>query len=58
MIYDRYWTMIIFVINVAITFIDRLQSGVLPVLLKNSRLKGFFITFANDIAIYGAVWIC
>ena len=38
---DRYWTIIIFVINVAIIFIDRRHSGVLPILLKDSRLKGF-----------------
>ena len=50
---DRYWAMIIFVINVAIILIDRRHSGVLPILLKDSRLKGF-ITFANDIEIYGA----
>ena len=54
MIYDRYWTIIIFVINVAIILIDRRRSGVLPVLLKTSDLKDLFITFANDIEIYGA----
>ena len=38
---DRYWTIIIFVINVAIILTDRRQSGVLPVLLKDTRLKRF-----------------
>ena len=41
MIYHRCWTIIIFVINVAIILIDRRHSGVLPVLLKGTRLKGF-----------------
>ena len=51
MIYDRYWAIISFVINVAIILINRRHSGVLPVLLKDTRLKGL-ITFANDIEIY------
>ena len=38
---DRYWTLIIFVINVAIILIDRRHSGVLPILLKDTWLKGF-----------------
>ena len=54
MIYDRCWTVIIFVINVAIILIDRRHSGVLPVLFKPSDLMDLFITFANDIEIYGA----
>ena len=41
MTYDRYWTVIIFVINVTIILIDKRQSGVLPVLLKDTRLMGF-----------------
>ena len=41
MIYHRYWTIIIFVINVAIILIDRRHSGDLPVLLKGTGLKGF-----------------
>ena len=41
MIYDRYWTIIIFVINVVIILIDSRDSGVLPVLLKDTQLKGF-----------------
>ena len=54
MIYDRYWTIIIFVINVAI--IDRRHSGVLPVLLKG--IKGFIYYICQwenlPIEIYGA----
>ena len=41
MIYDIYCTIIICVINVAIILIDRRHSGVLTVLLKDTRLKGF-----------------
>ena len=41
MIYNRYWTIVIFVINVAIILIDRCHSGVLLILLKDTRLKGF-----------------
>ena len=41
MIYDRYWTIIIFVINVAFILIHRRHSGVLPVLLRDNRFKGF-----------------
>ena len=41
MTYDRNWTIIIFVIYVAIILIDRRHSGVLPVLLKDTRPKGF-----------------
>ena len=55
MIYDRYWTIIIFVINVVIILKDRHHSSVLPVLVKDTRLKGFiYHQFANDIEIYGA----
>ena len=41
MIYDKYWTIIIFAIIVDIILIDRSHSDVLPVLLKDTRLKGF-----------------
>ena len=55
MIYHRYWTIIIFVINVAIILMDRRNSGVLPFLLKGTRLKGFIITFGNDIEYMGLI---
>ena len=49
---------IIFVINVAIILIDRRHSGVLPVLLKDTRLKGFVYHICQwenlPIEIYGA----
>ena len=58
MIYDRYWMMIIFVINVAIILIDRRHSGVLPVLLKDNRLQGFIYYICQwenlPLKIYGA----
>ena len=58
MIYDRYWTIIIFVINVATILIDTRHSGVLPVLLKDTQLKGFiyYICLWENlpIEIYGA----
>ena len=38
---DRYWTIIIFVINVAIILIDRRHSVVLPFLLNDTRLREF-----------------
>ena len=41
MIYGRCWTIIIFVINVTIVLIHRRHSGVLPVLLKDTRLRDF-----------------
>ena len=54
MTYDRNWTIIIFVIYVAIILINRRHSGVLPVLLKDTDVRDLFITFAKDIEIYGA----
>ena len=54
MIDDRYWTIIIFVINVAIILMDRRHSGVLPVVPKTPDLRDLLITFANDMKIYGA----
>ena len=52
MTYYKYWTIIIFVIDVSIIFNDRRHSGVLQILLKKN-LHGFFVTFADDTGIYG-----
>ena len=55
MIYDRYWPIIVFVINIAIIHIDRLvffQPGA-----KTSDLRDLYITIANDIEIYGADYL-
>ena len=52
---DRYWTIIISVINVAIILIDRRHPGVLSILPRYTRLRDLFITFANDIGIYGVI---
>ena len=58
MIYDIYWTIMIFVINVAIILIDRRHSGVLPVLLKDTQIKGciYYICLWENLptGIYGA----
>ena len=54
MIYDRYWTIIIFVINVTIIILNGVTLAFFQSCSKTPDLRDLFITFANDIEIYGA----